>query len=176
MSIEFVRYIDKTREYYHRQGYDRSYNWAHNETSAFTPLSKPLSESRVMLISTAGFTLSPEGGFSESELKELKKGGSNMGSYDLEVFPVPSDLAEDRIVYVVANHDTAQSDMADVNSYFPIARLREFVAEGRLGSLATEFLRLKENYSQRKTMEVDAPEVLRRCREDNVDVALLTPV
>ena len=66
--------------------------------------------------------------------------------------------------------------MSDVNTYFPLTRLREFQAEGVLGSLATDFFRLKENYSQRKTMEVDAPEVLRRCREDDVDVALLTPV
>ena len=174
--MEYVRYIDKTREYYRKEGYDRDYRWATNESAPFTPLKKPLSQSRVTLISTAGFTLVPEGGFSEAEISELKKGGSNMGSYDMEVFPVPSNLPEESILYIVANHDTSQSDMSDVNSFFPIQRLREFQTEGVLGSLVTEFLRLKENYSQRKTMEVDAPEVLRRCREDNVDVALLTPV
>jgi len=174
--MDYVRYIDKTRDYYFKQGYEKSYKWAWNDSAPFTPLAKPLAESRVVLISTAGFTLVPDGGFSEEELREVKKGGSNVGSYDLEVFPIPSDLPEDRILYVVGNHDRAQSDMSDVNSYFPIGRLREFAAEGVLGSLASDFFRLKENYSQRKTLEVDAPEVLRRCREDKVDVALLTPV
>ncbi len=174
--MEHVRYIDKTREYYFKQGYDKTYNWAANDTAPFTPLTKPLSQSRVVLISTAGFTLVPDGGFSEEELRRVKSGGSNMGSYDMEVFPIPSDLPEEKILYVVGNHDRGQSDMSDVNSYFPLTRLREFQAEGVLGSLATDFFRLKENYSQRKTLEVDAPEVLRRCREDNVDVALLTPV
>lgn len=174
--MEHVRYIDKTREYYSRQGYDKTYRWAANDTAPFTPLTKPLSESRVVLISTAGFTLVPDGGFSEEELRRVQSGGSNMGSYDMEVFPIPSGLPEDRILYVVGNHDRAQSDMSDVNSYFPLTRLREFQAEGVLGSLATDFFRLKENYSQRKTLEVDAPEVLRRCQADGVDVALLTPV
>jgi hypothetical protein len=66
--------------------------------------------------------------------------------------------------------------MSDANTFFPVTRLREFRDEGVLGSLATNFYRLKENYSQRKTLEVDAPEVLRFCQEDRVDVALLSPV
>ena len=31
-------------------------------------------------------------------------------------------------------------------------------------------------FGHRKTMEVDGPEILRQCQEDNVEVALLTPV
>ncbi len=174
--MDYVRYIDKTREYYRGQGYERSYNWAHNETAPFTPLRKPLAESRVALISTAGFALVPDGGFSEEELKEIKSDGSNVGSYDLEVWPVPSDIPEEKILYVVANHDRSQSDMADCNSFFPVTRLREFRDGGVLGSLAGNHYRLKENYSQSKTLEVDAPEVLRLCKEDQVDVALMSPV
>ena len=32
------------------------------------------------------------------------------------------------------------------------------------------------SYSKRKTLEVDAPEIERRCREDGADVVLLTPI
>jgi len=32
------------------------------------------------------------------------------------------------------------------------------------------------DYSQRRTIEQDAPEVLARCREDAADVALLVPL
>ena len=171
-----VRYIEKITAYYHSEGFEKAYQWAHNEDAPFTPLKKPLAESRVTLISTAGFTLLPEGGLSEQDREALKVGGSNTGSYDLEVWPVPSGIAEDKILYVVANHDRAQSDMSDPNTFFPVTRLRELQANGELGSLAPSYYRLKENYSQSKTMEVDAPEVLRRCREEQVDVALLSPV
>jgi len=32
------------------------------------------------------------------------------------------------------------------------------------------------DYSQRRTIEQDAPQILARCREDGVDVALLVPL
>ena len=114
--------------------------------------------------------------FSEAERAELRRGGSNVGSYDLEVFPVPSDTPEERIFYVAANHDRAQSDMSDLNAYFPLARLREFRDAGVLGGLAANFYRLRENYSQQKTLETDAPVVARRCLAEGVDVALMAPV
>ena len=46
--MTYVRYIDKTREYYRSQGYDKPYQWAHFEEVAFQPLSKPLAESRAV--------------------------------------------------------------------------------------------------------------------------------
>ena len=41
-----VRYIDRTRDYYLGQGYDKPYEWAHHTDVPFTPLTKPLSESQ----------------------------------------------------------------------------------------------------------------------------------
>ena len=57
-----------------------------------------------------------------------------------------------------------------------ITRLREFAAEGRIGSVAPNYHGVGTAYSQRKTKEIDSPEVLKRCREEGVDVVLLTPV
>ena len=53
--MSHVRYIDKTREYYRAEGYDRAYEWAHFETIPFTSfatLGKPLSRCRVGLVSS----------------------------------------------------------------------------------------------------------------------------
>jgi len=36
----YVRYIDKTREYYLAQGYETPYRWAHFDEVPFTPLKK----------------------------------------------------------------------------------------------------------------------------------------
>ena len=46
---------------------------------------------------------------------------------------------------------------------------------GRVGELAPRFHGAPTNRSQRHTIEVDAPEILARCREDGVDAAILVP-
>jgi hypothetical protein len=64
----------------------------------------------------------------------------------------------------------------DVESFCPVRRLSEAQQAGRIGSLSPRFYGVPTEYSQRKTNEVDAPEVLRLCREDQVDVAVLVPL
>ena len=51
--MEHVRYIERIRDYYIAQGYEKSYEWAHFDEIPFTSLGKPLSECRVTLLSTA---------------------------------------------------------------------------------------------------------------------------
>ena len=51
--MDHVRYIDRTREDYIRQGYDKPYEWANFADVPFTPLKKPLSQCRVGLIGTS---------------------------------------------------------------------------------------------------------------------------
>ncbi len=63
-----------------------------------------------------------------------------------------------------------------MNSYFPITRLLEKVEQGRIGSMAERCHGVYTAYSQRRTLEEDGPTVLERCREDGVDVAVLTPI
>ena len=48
-----VSYIDKSREYYRASGYDRPYRWAHYEDAPFSRLAKPLSQSRIGVVTTA---------------------------------------------------------------------------------------------------------------------------
>jgi len=167
--MEYVRYIEKTHEYYRSLGYEKTYHYARNVDIPFTPLKKPLSESRVTLVSTASFVLMDEQGY---PLEEPKMIGTN----ELEVFTAPSDWPADRILSTSEDHDRYQTDMTDVNAFFPTTRMQEFLKEGTFGSLSESYYRTLPNYSQRKTTETDAPEILRQCREDHVDVALLTPV
>ena len=167
--MDYIRYIDKTHEYYRAQGYDKVYNYAHNEDIPFTPLNKPLSQCRVTLVTTASFLLLNQ---EDVPIEEPRMLGTNQ----MEVFTVPSDWPVDRIRSTSEDHDRYQTDMKDVNAYFPISRVREFVEEGVFMSLGRNCYRTLPNYSQRKTIQVDGPEILRRCLEDRVDVALLTPV
>jgi len=52
--------------------------------------------------------------------------------------------------------------------------VREFASQGRF-KRAARFHGAPTNRSQRVTLETDAPEILARCRQDQVDAALLVP-
>jgi glycine/sarcosine/betaine reductase selenoprotein B len=167
--MEHVHYIDKTHEYYRKLGYSKTYNYAHNDDIPFTPLGKPLAKCRVTIVSTAQFVTVDAAG---NDLEPVRM----MGTNEVEVFAIRSDWPAGRLRSTSEDHDRFQTQMKDIDAFFPITRLNEFVREGVLGSLSREFFRTLPNYSHRKTTEVDGPEILRRCREQQVDAALLCPV
>lgn len=158
----FVSYIDRTREFYAALGYERPYRWAHHEEVPFAPLPKPLAACRVALVTTA----SPIG--TRSQRGSLRGGK--------EVWSGPVDPAPERLFTDHLSWDKEATHTEDVESFLPIAAMRSFAESGRVGSLAPRFHGVPTDYSQRMTHEVDAPEILRRCREDEVDVALLVPL
>ena len=159
----FVSYIDRTREFYAAQGYDRPYRWAHHPSAPFAPLRRPLADSRVALITTA----SP-----------IRAGEPDPGSLrgDKHVWSGQTDPAPERLFTDDLSWDKQATHTNDVESFLPIGALRAHAEAGRIGSLAARFHGVPTDYSQRRTIEDDAPEILRRCREDGVDVALLVPL
>jgi len=159
----FVSYIDRTREYYAAQGYERPYRWAQFDDVPFTPLPAPLSELCVTLVTTA----SPQRGQRASD--GVLRGSKEVWSGRTE--DPPESLYTDDLAW-----DKEATHTEDVESFLPIRKLRAFAEEGRIGSVAARFHGVPTDYSQRRTMEQDAPEILRRCREDGVDVALLVPL
>ena len=167
MSDSYVRYIDKTREYYLGEGYKNPYRWAHFDTSPFTPLTKPLSQCRLALVSTADIAVRSESGEREHYDRATFVG---------QPYSLASDLPVERLYSRNEHYDHHETNLDDVNSYYPVTHLREFVAKGRVGSLAPRFHGVYTSYSHRRTLEHDAPEVLRRLREDQVDVVVLTPI
>ena len=159
----FVSYIDRTREFYMAQGYAKPYQWAYFDDVPFRRLPGALSESRLTLITTASPFReedTPETGLLMS--KEVWAGPAEAPPAGL----FTGDLAWDK--------ETTHTD--DLDSFFPIHHLQELVEAGRIGRLAARFHGVPTEYSQRRTIEQDAPEILRRCREDEVDAALLVPL
>jgi hypothetical protein len=156
----FVSYIDRTREFYAAQGYERPYVWARHQDAPFTPLAKPLAQSRIGVITTA----SPwrEDKPVDGVLRGAKQVWSGASA------PPPERLYTDDLAW-----DKEATHTRDVASFLPLARLAELAAAGRIGSLAPHFHGVPTDYSQRRTLEQDAPEILARCRADDVDVALL---
>ena len=92
------------------------------------------------------------------------------------MYALPTDVPVERLVSRKAAYDRYATTLDDVDAYLPLTHLARLAAEGRIGGLAPRFQMVHSEYSQRKTMTIDAPEVLRQCREDGVDVAVLTAI
>jgi hypothetical protein len=152
----FVSYIDKSREYYLSRGHGNPYRWAHHEDAPFAPLAKPLNRSRVGLITTAALTRE------EAGLREV---------YAAPTEPPPASLYTDH-----RSWDKKATHTGDPESFLPIRRVSEFVTAGRVGDLSPRFYGVQANFSQRRTVDDNAPAILDLCRADAVDVALLIPL
>jgi hypothetical protein len=162
--MSHVRYIDKTREYYRSEGYDTPYRWAHFDDIPFTRLAKPLAECRVGLITT-----------SEMAVRDVPL------PFDEDdplrnPYSLPSDTPVGTLYSRKTAYDRYATTLDDVDAYLPLTRLRELADEHRIASLAPRFQTAFSQYSQRKTLGVDAPMILGWLREDHVDVAVLTAV
>jgi hypothetical protein len=160
-----VRYMARTHAWYGALGYP-PYRYAHHDDAPFMALSKPLSASRVALLTTAA-PYRPDKG-------EQGAGAPyNAAAKFYEVYSGDTAADHDLRVSHVAVDQAHLSD--DQNCWFPLAALRRAAEIGRIGGLTARFHGVPTNRSQRHTVEVDAPEVVARCREDGADVAVLVP-
>jgi hypothetical protein len=162
-----IRYMQRTRDYYLALGYGNPYRWAHFEDVPFTPLSMPLRRARVGLITTAA-------PFQPGVGDQGPGAPYNAAAKFYKVYSDSTDGEPDlRISHV--GYDRLNTKAEDLNAYFPLLRLREAMAAGRIGELASRFHGVPTNRSHRVTMQTDCPELLRRCQEDGVDAVVLVP-
>lgn len=161
-----IAYMQRTREWYLALGYGNPYRYAHFAQVPFQPLARPLAQSMVALVTTAA-PFDPRHG--------PQGPGAPYNAAAKFFVPYTGDTSRDhdvRIAHVAI--DRVHTSMEDSNSWFPLPLLRRFAEEGRL-RLAPRFHGAPTNRSQRVTLETDAPEILARCRQDQVDAALLVP-
>ena len=152
-----VDYMTRTRRYYEAQGFAKAYVWAHFRDVPFTPLAKPLADATLALVTTSAL-------YDRAATDPRYVASAAMA-------PPPSRLYANDLAW-----DRNATHMEDRGSYFPVEPLAALVAQGRLGALAGRFHCVPTEYSQRRTLEGDAPEILRRCRDDGADIALLVPL
>ncbi len=72
-------------------------------------------------------------------------------------------------------YDRVHTSADDSGTWFPLPQLQRLASVGRVGEIAPRFFGAPTNRSHRVTIETDAPEILARCRSDNVDAAVLVP-
>jgi hypothetical protein len=160
VSDEAIRYMERTRQYYRALGYRQDYVWAHFADVPFARLDQPLAQSRIALITTAR----PLG-----LVNRDAHGIRHVWSGAVE--PPPESLFTDHVAW-----DKQSTHTRDRGSYLPIEAASELAAEGLIAGIAARFHGVPTEYSQRKTLEEDAPEVLARVRAGGADAALLCPL
>ena len=162
-----IPYMARTREYYLAIGYDTPYRWAHYTSAPFQPLKKPLAKSRVAIVTTAA-------PFDPAKGDQGPGAKYNGGAKFYQVYDGDSSKAHDLRISHIA-YDRVHTTADDSGTWFPLPVLKRLAAAGRIGEIAPRFFGAPTNRSQRVTIETDAPEILARCRADNVDAAVLVP-
>ena len=137
----------------------------HDDTP-WTPMQKPLSESRVALVTSAGLHLRNDKPF----VTDTQGGDS---SY--RVIPRGTPAAEIIQSHVSIGFDHA-SIYRDINVTYPIDRLEELKEQGVIGSLADNYYSYMG--ALRDTARVyneTGPEVAKKMLDEGVEVVFLTP-
>lgn len=145
----------------------KAYRWRRIDPVPWSPLVKPLAESRLGLVSTAGLSL-PD----QSPFEQTVKGG------DPSFREIPSTVTA---AGLVETHRSKSWDHRgvdqDPNLAFPIDRARELVARGRIGSLAPAHLSFMGSITATGRFSRDhLPAATAVFEAADVDVALLVPV
>ena len=133
----------------------------------FAAPQKPLSSSRVVLVSTGAVFLPPQVPFDETV-----KGGDA----SFREIPVDVDLAALRIAHKSDAFDQT-GFRRDRNLGFPLERLREMQCRGEIGSLNGRHLSFMGSITApSRLVRETAPAAAALLREDGVDVAFLVPL
>jgi D-proline reductase (dithiol) PrdB len=145
----------------------RAYPWRRVDPVPWAPLRRPLARARVALASSAGFVLP-----GQTPFDERVRGGDPSFRW----LPGDTDLRD-----LVETHRSESFDHAgirrDPNLAFPLDRLRELAAEGRIGAVAPRHLSFMGSITAPGRFVRDSlPEAGAALVADGVEAALLVPV
>jgi D-proline reductase (dithiol) PrdB len=129
---------------------------------SFNRPSKPLSQSRVAIVTTAALRLADHDKFLG-------------GDQSFRVLPATTDGL---ILGQISPNFDRSGFIIDPNVVFPLDRLKEMAHEGRIGSVASRHIAfLGAQGESLSTMIIDTgPAAAKVLKDDGVDVVLLTPV
>jgi hypothetical protein len=161
-----IAYRERTRAWYLALGYDNPYRWAYNAGAPFAPLARPLSRTRLALVTTAA-PFDPDKG------DQGPGAAYNAAAKFYEVYARPFDGPHDLRISHIA-YDRAHNRADDPESWLPLAALRAAFAAGR-ALPAPRLYGLPTNRSQQRTRDVDAPALVALLREDGVGAAVFVP-
>ncbi len=141
------------------------FDWViYSNPSPINLLHKPLSQSRVAMVTTCGVHTASDPSFN------LK---SRTG--DSSYREIPNDVSWDQLRLSHMGYNTRKVS-ADINCVFPLERLRELEAEGIVGRLNhRHFSFMGYIPIVKRLLEQTGPEVARKLQKDGVELVLLSP-
>lgn len=145
----------------------KAYPWRRIDPVPAAKLRRQLSESRVALVTSAGFSLPGQEPFDDSV-----RGG------DVSFREIPWDAD---VRTLVETHRSESFDhrgiQEDPNLGFPLDRLRELAADGRIGSTnRRHFSFMGSITAPGRLIRDSAPVVAEQLASDEVDLVILVPV
>jgi D-proline reductase (dithiol) PrdB len=174
---DFDRLIQHAFEWQAR-AYDGPGSWTYDD-GPFTPLPKPVSDSRLALLTSSGHFV--EGDDPEPlGVKNMtqEEAAARIGEF-LKIAPqlssIPLDTPRERLRVRHGGYDIRGSQ-ADPNVSLPIERLRELVKEGVIGALAPQAYSFVGATAQTPLLKESGPQWVEMLRQQQVDAALLVPV
>ena len=165
MPIDSFKYLPRSLT-----GYYKSQPITRQEPVPWTPLAKPISESRVALVTTAGiYVKGSEPPFdAEREKREPMWGDPTFRRIRRDV--------EQGQIGTSHLHINNRDIEIDVNIQLPVHRFLELETEGRIGSLAeTNLSFMGYQPNTKEWREKYGPEAAGLMKEEEVDAVLLTP-
>lgn len=158
-------YLARIRSYYLALGYEHPYQWAHFDEVPFSHLEKPLSRARIGLVTTAALFC--------KECGDQGPGAAyNAAAKFYNVYASPTE-GNPNVYISHLGYDRKHTTAKDQNTWFPLTQLKLAAASGRIGAVSRRFYGLPTNRSQTTTLERDAPKLLERFLEDDVNAAVL---
>ncbi|MFN8534831.1 MAG: glycine/sarcosine/betaine reductase selenoprotein B family protein [Dehalococcoidia bacterium] len=134
------------------------------ETIPWAPLSKPLAECRLALVTTGGVHLKSQTPF------DLTTEGHD---WSYREFPSTTPVSDLMVTHDHYNHEHVDRD---INFMLPLDRFRELAAEGVIGELGPRCFTFYGYIRNPAALAATtAKEVAEKLREDAVDAVFLTP-
>jgi hypothetical protein len=145
----------------------KTYRWRRNDPVPWAEPRKPLPESKIAVVSTAGLVMPSQEPFDD----EVRG-----GDWSYRELPDDVDLASLRETHRSKSFDRTGL-RADANLGMPLDRLHELAAAGEIGSVNHRHFTLMGSITApARLMRESAPAVAAALSADKVDAVLLVPV
>lgn len=144
----------------------KTYPWPTFRETPWTPVGKPVVQSCVAVVTTAGLYRPGVDPAFDSEALE--------GDWGFRALPRDVALRGFAIGHTHFSHEVAEADM---NTIFPLERLMELEAEGVIGRLAPTHYSTMGYVTRAADLAAEtAPAIAARMKAEGVDTALVVPV
>ena len=136
----------------------------------WTPLSKPLSECKVAIISSGGIALKDDKPFDQDGERQNPWWG------DPSFRTIPKTATEKDVEIYHLHIDPAFA-RKDINCLLPIHRLEKLAKNGEIGSVADVHYSIMGYLLQPEEMiNSSVPAIVQRLKDEQVDVVILVPI